>query len=144
MERRKHLRGIVQRRATDLAGELDHQLAEWSRRTGIAVETWALPSERVPRRVVEAVLGCFAEALSNVEKHSGARAVSVAVTVGDKGLRLTVSDEGRGFVGPAAGRGIVAMRAHLASVGGRCTVTSTLGGGTTVSGVIPRAALRGL
>ncbi|MEU7900683.1 hypothetical protein AB0B45_48630 [Nonomuraea sp. NPDC049152] len=118
-------------------------LAGWSQRTGITIETWALPAEGLPQRVADAVLGCFAEALSNVERHSGARVVSIAVTRGAKGLRVTISDDGRGFMGEAKGRGIVRMGAHLAAVGGRCTVKGTPGGGTTVGAVVPLPVLDG-
>ncbi|MFD1939977.1 MULTISPECIES: sensor histidine kinase [Nonomuraea] len=143
MDIRRYLQTIMQRGGTGLAEELGRHLDEWSRRTGISVETWALPAGRVPQRVTDAVLACLAEALSNVEKHSGASVVSVAVTVGASGLRLTISDHGRGFLGRASGRGVVAMSAHLAAVGGRCAVNGTPGGGTTVSGIVPAAALRG-
>lgn len=137
------MHNVVRQGGEGLAGELVSRLAGWSQRTGITVETWALPAEGLPQRVADAVLGCFAEALSNVETHSGARVLSIAVTRGAKGLRITISDDGRGFMGEAKGRGIVRMRAHLAVVGGRCTVEGTPGGGTTVGAVVPLPALGG-
>jgi signal transduction histidine kinase len=121
-----------------LAEALQDELAGWSERTGIRVETWALPQGPVPPRIADAVLAAVAEALSNVERHSGASTVSIAVTVAPSGLRMTVSDDGRGFSGFAAGRGIRAMRARFAEVGGSLRVTSVPGEGTTVSGVVPR------
>jgi len=56
-----------------LAEALETYLAEWSERTGIAVETWALPSTDVPSRIGAGVLAAMREALGNVEAHSGAR-----------------------------------------------------------------------
>src|SRR5690606_27430874 len=91
----------------------DH-LTEWSERTGIAVEVWALPEREVPPKVADNVYATVREALDNVERHSGARVVSIALTVGRSGLRLTVSDEGRGFEAGTTGRGLVAMRAYFA------------------------------
>ncbi|MFC4014967.1 sensor histidine kinase [Nonomuraea purpurea] len=120
-----------------LAGELESCLARWSERTGITVETWALPAAGVPSRVSSGVLAVLGEALSNVERHSGARSVSVAVTVGGRGLRITVSDNGSGFAGGREGRGIAGMRAALAALGGHLSVNGVPGEGTTVSGWCP-------
>ncbi|GGK45997.1 hypothetical protein Ppa06_02070 [Planomonospora parontospora subsp. parontospora] len=121
-----------------LAQALEERLADWSARTGITVEIWALPSRDASHLVVRAVLAALAEALSNVERHSLAKTVSVAVTTGDRGLRMTVSDHGIGFDGAAVGRGITAMRAQLKEVGGALTVNGVPGGGTTVTATVPR------
>lgn len=122
-----------------LAEALERHLADWSEQTGVTVETWALPITDVPARVSEGVLTAMREALSNVELHSGARTVSIAVTTGRSGLRMTVSDNGRGFAADAVpGRGIARMRAAFAEIGGSLAVHSVPGEGTTVSGVVPR------
>lgn len=121
-----------------LAEALESYLAEWSERTGIAVETWALPGTDVPSRVSRSVMTAMREALDNVERHSRARTVSIAVTAGKSGLRMTVSDNGRGFSAPGAGRGIARMRAAFAEVGGSLSVNSVHGEGTTITGVVPK------
>ncbi|SDJ16351.1 sensor histidine kinase [Nonomuraea jiangxiensis] len=120
-----------------LAEALEGCLAEWSEQTGIAVETWALPATDVPSPVSSGVMTTMREALSNVEKHSRARTVSVAVTVGRSGLRMTISDNGQGFTLTRAGRGIARMRAAFAEIGGSLSVSSVLGEGTTVTGTVP-------
>jgi signal transduction histidine kinase len=121
-----------------LAEALESYLAEWSERTGIVVETWALPATDVSSRVSRSVMATMREALSNVELHSRARTVSIAVTAGKSGLRMTVSDDGRGFATSGAGRGIARMRAAFAEVGGGLSVNSVQGEGTTITGVVPR------
>ncbi|WP_431892860.1 sensor histidine kinase [Nonomuraea sp. bgisy101] len=121
-----------------LAEALDGCLTEWSQRTGIAVEVWALPQGDVPAAIAGGVLAVVEEALLNVELHSGAATVSVAVTVGRRGLRLTVSDDGDGFSMPHERRGIARMRALMAELGGTLSVSSVQGEGTTVSGAVPR------
>ncbi|WP_344214437.1 sensor histidine kinase [Nonomuraea bangladeshensis] len=129
-----------------LAEALESYLAEWGERSGIAVEIWALPAGEVPAGVCAGVMTAMREALDNVERHSGARTVSIAVTAGSGGLRVTVSDDGRGFHGAgtghaegrAAGQGIARMRAAFAEVGGSLSVNSVPGEGTTVTGVVPR------
>ncbi|MEV1175955.1 ATP-binding protein [Nonomuraea sp. NPDC049784] len=121
-----------------LAEALESYLAEWSERTGIAVETWALPATDVPSPVSSAVMAAMDDALSNVELHSRARMVSIAVTVSKSGLRMTVSDNGQGFPITGTGGGIARMRAAFAEMGGSLSVNSVLGEGTTVTGVVPR------
>ncbi|MDA0635509.1 hypothetical protein OUY22_18990 [Nonomuraea sp. MCN248] len=122
-----------------LAEALEGHLAEWSRRTGITVEVWALPDADVRPRVAKGVLAVLADALDNVERHSEATTVSVAVTAAPSGLRMTVSDHGKGARPPLTGRGIARMRAAFAGLGGSLSVSSVPGEGTTVSGVVPRA-----
>ncbi|MFI7045404.1 sensor histidine kinase [Streptosporangium sandarakinum] len=121
-----------------LAGELRERLDAWSDRTGIAVETWALPGEEASAEVAGAVLAVLEEALANIERHSRARVVSVAVTLGRGGLRMTVSDDGAGFAGQAAGRGVDAMRGRFEALGGTLSVHGVKGEGTTVTGTLPR------
>jgi signal transduction histidine kinase len=120
---------------------LEDHFAEWSERTGIAVEVWALPKRDVPARVAQSVYATVREALSNVERHSQARTVSIALTMGRGGLRLTVSDDGRGFPPETTGRGLVAMKAYFAEIGGTLTINGVPGEGTTVSGVVSPEAL---
>ncbi|MDP9845343.1 sensor histidine kinase [Streptosporangium lutulentum] len=124
-------------RSRSLAQALEEHLAEWAERTEIAVEIWALPAHDVPPSTARAVLATLGEALANVESHSGARVVSVAVTLGPSGLRMTVSDNGVGFIGPLTGRGVTAMRTHFDQVGGTLSINGVLGEGTTVSGAVP-------
>ena len=126
------------REGESLAEALEACLSDWSQRTGITVEVWALPAADVSPITAGGVLAAMREALANVESHSGAAAVSIAVTVGAGGLRMTVSDHGQGFDTAKAARGIARMRAAFAELGGTLTVNSVRGEGTTVTGVLPR------
>jgi signal transduction histidine kinase len=126
------------REGESLAEAIEAFLSDWSQRTGIDVEVWALPAADVPSRTAQGVLAAMEEALANVEAHSGATAVSIAVTAGASGLRMTVSDHGRGFDTAKAARGIARMRAAFAELGGTLTVNSVRGEGTTVTGAVPR------
>ncbi|SDG21728.1 hypothetical protein SAMN05421505_102287 [Sinosporangium album] len=121
-----------------LAEALDDRLTEWSGSTGISVETWALPDRPVPSPLADAVLAVFDEALANVERHSHALIVSVAVTYGDRGLRLTISDNGIGFDATLPGPGVLGMRRRFTDLGGSLTVNSVPGEGTTISASAPR------
>ncbi|SEU19770.1 sensor histidine kinase [Nonomuraea wenchangensis] len=113
-------------------------LDEWSRRTGIAVETWALPAGEVPLRAARAVPAAIREALTLAGRETAAVSlVSVAVTGGAGGLRMTVSDNGAGLPVDESGPEVMAMRAAFAAVGGTISVRAVPGEGTTVTGVLP-------
>ncbi|MFG3442791.1 sensor histidine kinase [Nonomuraea sp. NPDC047897] len=126
------------REGGNLAETLESKLAQWSGRTGIRVEIWALPASDAPAPIARAVLTVLDEALANVEHHSGASTVSIAVTVGRGGLRMTVSDHGRGFNLERTGPGIDRMRAAFDAVGGTLSINSVPGEGSTVTGVVAR------
>jgi signal transduction histidine kinase len=51
----------------------------------------------LPRETSAEVLQMLREALTNVQKHSGATRVAVAVDKTDRGLEVSVDDNGRGF-----------------------------------------------
>lgn len=76
------------------------------------------------------------EALANAAKHSGSGSVDVDVRrVGDR-LLLTVRDRGRGGA-DVSGSGLQGLADRLAAAGGRLTVDSPAGGGTTVTADVP-------
>jgi signal transduction histidine kinase len=88
------------------------------------------------------------EALTNARRHSGARRISVSVTVDDREVRLVVTDDGRGFDptprdGPGRavrdGFGLLGIRERAALAGGRAEVDSQPGEGTTVTVAVPRS-----
>ena len=96
----------------------------------------------LPASQEEAVLRVAQEALHNALRHADAALVEVALVRLGQGARLTVADDGRGFEPGAvrkAGRhlGLVSMRARAGGVGGRLTVTSAPGRGTTIEMEVP-------
>ncbi|MFJ2589779.1 sensor histidine kinase [Streptomyces sp. NPDC087538] len=85
-----------------------------------------------------ALLRCTQESLANVRKHARASTVGVMLTHGPHAVELEVTDDGIGFVPEESkGFGLDGMRKRLAELGGRLTVTSSVGDGTRVLGVIP-------
>jgi signal transduction histidine kinase len=82
---------------------------------------------------------CCLEAMQNAMKHAdGASTISVSLAVGED-LRFEIRDNGAGFVenGHVSGTGLTNMRDRLAAIGGRLTIASNAGAGTSVSGTIP-------
>jgi two-component system sensor histidine kinase UhpB len=79
------------------------------------------------------------EALTNAARHSGATRVEVRLSRSRQGVELTVADDGRGFAFAESegGLGIAGMRERALLVGGRLTIESRPGHGTTVRLAVP-------
>lgn len=80
------------------------------------------------------------EALNNVRKHAQASRVSIDVRSDAQGIKIIVVDDGTGFdlgQNEPGHFGLEIMRERAESVGGRLTVSSTVGRGTEVSVWMP-------
>jgi signal transduction histidine kinase len=79
------------------------------------------------------------EALANVRKHARARRAWVRLSYDPATVRMEVGDDGAGFDPAAAssGYGLRGMRARVDEAGGRLTVRSTPGEGTSVCVEVP-------
>jgi signal transduction histidine kinase len=94
---------------------------------------------RYPPDIESAVYYCCTEAIQNATKHGG-RDVHVSVVLAEEDGHLTfrVVDDGPGFrAGDAHGLGLLNMEDRLGALGGRLTITTAPGRGTTVSGSVP-------
>ncbi|HEX4357003.1 MAG TPA: ATP-binding protein, partial [Pseudonocardia sp.] len=91
--------------------------------------------------VEAAVYFCCLEAVNNSRKHAQGASVAVRIGLADGLLWFSVRDEGPGFDTGATtgspGRGQRNLLARLSGVGGRLSVESAPGAGTTVSGAVP-------
>ncbi|WP_282796303.1 GAF domain-containing sensor histidine kinase [Streptomyces sp. CC224B] len=96
----------------------------------------------LPAAQEEAMLRVAQEALHNALRHAAADHVAVTLERRGPGAVLRVTDDGRGFDPRAtrrAGRhlGLVSMRDRAGGVGGRLTVASEPGKGTTIEMEVP-------
>ncbi|WP_030688764.1 GAF domain-containing sensor histidine kinase [Streptomyces sp. NRRL B-1347] len=96
----------------------------------------------LPAAQEEAMLRVSQEALHNALRHAEADRVSVTLERHGTGAVLRVTDDGKGFDPRAtrrAGRhlGLVSMRDRAGGVGGRLTVASEPGKGTTIEMEVP-------
>ncbi|GLZ54683.1 ATP-binding protein [Actinomycetospora sp. NBRC 106378] len=118
--------GLVAALTADLAGD----------------RTVTLTADRVARYDAEVEAAMYfvcLEAVNNARKHAGGAPVRVRVTGHRSALVLEVADDGPGFTvrHDGAGRGLHNLGSRLARVGGRVTVTSAPGEGTTVRAEVP-------
>jgi PAS domain S-box-containing protein len=86
------------------------------------------------------------EALSNVARHAEASLVKVRIQKLPRVIRLEVQDNGKSFqvqgvlpAGKNRGLGLLGMRERVEMVGGRLTIESSPGKGTTIRAEIPFA-----
>jgi signal transduction histidine kinase len=105
-----------------------------------------LADRRFPSDVEAAVYFCCLEAVNNARKHAPGAAVEVRLCEANGFLHFTVHDDGPGFTvhsggngsGAApAGRGLRNVTGRIASVGGKVSIRSALGAGTTIEGAVP-------
>jgi signal transduction histidine kinase len=76
------------------------------------------------------------EAVTNAVKHAAAERITVELTAGDGTLRVSVRDDGVGGADPA-GSGLRGLADRVEAVGGRLSVRSAPGAGTSLTGVLP-------
>ena len=138
------LRSMVSR-SLGLIPTLTEYLHDWSRQTGIAVDLRVEPEETMalPPVVEVQLIRIIQEATANIRKHAGARRVLVSVERDREFARASIRDDGVGFDPPAIsgeGRdrfGIETMRERAEGVGGKLTLSSRQGEGTTVEVQLP-------
>ncbi|MDH6552070.1 nitrate- and nitrite sensing domain-containing protein [Streptomyces sp. SAI-041] len=122
-------------------GGLGPALRSLARRSPVPVELdLRLPATRLPERVEVAAYYVTSECLNNAAKHAHARVVAVSAEIRDDVLELTVRDDGVGGAEPRRGSGLIGLVDRVEAIGGRLTVGSPPGGGTTVDVRLPLAA----
>ncbi|MFH8764400.1 sensor histidine kinase [Streptomyces althioticus] len=123
--------------AGSVAQTLRRTVERFAEDTGLVVEA-ELEDLACDQQTRIALLRCTQESLANVRKHARATTVGVVLARHADGVELEVTDDGTGFVvEDSAGFGLDGMRKRLAELGGRLTVTSSVGDGTRVLASVP-------
>jgi signal transduction histidine kinase len=125
---------------------------EMSGREGLRIQFSAFPEVEALDPLCRTVLYRVAqEALTNVARHARARRARVQILRLSDTVRLEVRDDGRSFSAErmlsaehSGHLGLLGMRERVEIVGGRFTVESAPGKGTTVTAEIPFAAVGAL
>ena len=118
-----------------LAAALD----DLSRRAALPVRLEVDLGGRLPAQVEGAAYFVASEALANAAKHSHATAARLAASRDGGVLVLEVSDDGIGGAAAGGGSGLRGLADRVEALGGRLTVSSPPGRGTTLRAEIPCA-----
>jgi signal transduction histidine kinase len=118
---------------TDLTPKLERAAASTDE---LAVRLTLAPVT-LPSSVADQLVACVGEALRNVKWHAGTDEADVTVTGGEGWAVVTITDRGRGFdpaATPPSRRGIrESITGRMMAAGGRATIASRRGAGTTVT-----------
>jgi len=129
-----------------LVTALEQYVNEFSQQYDIQVEFEAvgLQKERLPNDVETALFRIVQESLTNVILHAQATHVDVVISKRSGHVAATIEDNGVGFMPTAPTYeehlGLFGMRERVEMLGGRFTIESSPGKGTTVNVEVPSNA----
>jgi signal transduction histidine kinase len=121
-------------------GGLGPALKALARRSAVPVDIDLDVDRRLPDSVEVAAYYVVAEALTNAAKHAQASGVNVCVQVAGASLRLVIRDDGIGGAAAGNGSGLVGLIDRVEALGGRMTISSQPGSGTSLLVNIPLEA----
>jgi signal transduction histidine kinase len=111
-----------------------------ARRSPIPVDLQVRAEGRLPERVEVGAYYVVAEALTNAAKYAHASAITVAVEATGEVLRVAVRDDGAGGADFTSGTGLVGLKDRVEALGGRISLDSPRGAGTTLQVELPLTA----
>ncbi len=145
LEEVHHLAMQLRPRALDdlgLSAALERLVFEWQSRLQIPIDLMITPgTQRLPPDIETALYRIIQEALTNVARHSSARSASILIERRQNRVIAVIEDNGNGF-DPINYKnhhriGILGMQERAKQLGGRLTIESNPGHGTSVFVEIP-------
>lgn len=125
-----------------LATSLEILTNEFAQRIGIPVEA-NLEAVDLPDATELTIYRLVQESLTNIGKYAKANNIEVSVHNYPTYVAVQIQDDGEGFelssIRPNS-HGLAGMRHRVEAAGGRLTINSAVGEGTTISAVIPTTA----
>jgi signal transduction histidine kinase len=118
-------------------GGLGRALRALARRSAVPVSLNVQVAGRLPEPVEIAAYYAVSEALTNVAKYAQATSAEVKVAVGDGVLRVCVRDDGQGGADISRGSGLLGLKDRVEALGGRISLQSQAGAGTTMQIALP-------
>lgn len=118
------------------ASGLRPALRALARRSAVPVEL-DVNGGRLPERVEVAAYYVVCEALTNAARHASASVVQVDVEPTDGFVRLSIRDDGIGGADPRHGSGLIGLGDRVEALGGKFTITSQPGSGTSLLVTLP-------
>jgi signal transduction histidine kinase len=126
-----------------LVTTLQQFIHEFSRQYGITVEfdTVGIQEKRLPIEIETALFRIIQESLTNVVLHAQATQVDVLLSLTEKHISAIIEDNGVGFTHASTMTeeqlGLFGMRERVEMLGGRFTIESSPGKGTTIKAEVP-------
>lgn len=129
-----------------LVDALRELIASWGRTSALQVDLVVHGrGHRLSHTVEEALQRVAIEALTNVQRHSGASVALVSLRFEPEQVTLVVQDNGRGlpaltldwYQGPFGRFGLKGMRRRIEAVGGRFRLHNSEDGGLVVRATVP-------
>jgi signal transduction histidine kinase len=108
-------------------------------RSAVPVDLHVALDRRPPAPVETTAYYVVAESLTNIAKHAQAGSVRVSVASQDDDLTVLIDDDGIGGATLDGGTGIRGLADRVETHGGRLTVRSDPGNGTSVMAELPMA-----
>jgi signal transduction histidine kinase len=118
-------------------GGLGPALKTLARRSVVPVTLDLAIDRRLPDSVEVGAYYIVAEALTNAAKHARASQVEVCADSGDDNLHLSICDDGIGGADMSTGSGLIGLKDRAEALGGRLSITSPAGSGTSLQVTIP-------
>src|SRR5580704_10880978 len=134
-ELREYARGIHPALLTDHG--LGPALRTLARRCPLPVDLDMRTNGRLPEPVEVCAYYLIAEALTNAAKHANASRIAVGVEAVTGVLRLSVRDDGTGCADFTATTGLIGLKDRVEALGGRISLNSPPGAGTTLQVEFP-------
>jgi signal transduction histidine kinase len=125
-----------------LEAALEWQASEFQKRSALRCKI-RLDKQplNIDERTSTTIFRIFQEILTNIAKHAKASRVDVVLEKHPKKIILKVSDNGKGFklekTKESQGLGILGMKERANAVGGKLSINSVVGVGTTVMLTVP-------
>jgi len=118
-------------------GGLGPALRTLARRSAVPAQVEVRTDGRLPESLEVGAYYVVSEALTNAAKHAHASAVVVEVKPVDGALLVCVRDDGIGGAEVGRGSGLVGLKDRVEALGGRISVQSAPGAGTSVRAELP-------
>jgi signal transduction histidine kinase len=112
-------------------------LDDLARRAALPVRIEVAIEGRLPEQIESAAYFVASEALANAAKHSHASGIRLAASRLGAALVLEVADDGIGGAVPGGGSGLRGLADRVEALGGRLTISSPPGRGTTLRAELP-------
>jgi len=125
-----------------LIDAIDWQSQEFQKRTGTScIFTTSLSEMKFDRDLATGIFRIYQETLTNVARHARASSIQTRLEFGSNELLFTVEDNGTGFhekeIRNKNTLGLLGMKERAMMFGGKLTIDSRIGKGTTIAVQVP-------